>query len=75
MVCVAYVWMNVGLTLLTASPTRGSTPCAMKRCIIRCSFVEDSLVLLGIFASSTSFCKWNFRTPAWVNNVIGLHWS
>jgi hypothetical protein len=61
--------------MLTAYPTRGSNPCAMKRCIIRCSFVEDYLVLQGIFGPNTSFCKWNFRTPAWVNNVIGLHGS
>jgi transposase InsO family protein len=30
-----------------AYSTRGSTPCAMKICIIRCKYVEDSLVLLG----------------------------
>jgi hypothetical protein len=24
---------------------------------------------------NTYFCNWNFRTPAWVNNVIGLHES
>jgi hypothetical protein len=47
----------------------------MKRCIIKCSFVEDYLVLQGIFGPNTSFCKWNFRTPAWVNNVIGLDGS
>jgi hypothetical protein len=29
----------------------------------------------AIYASSTIFCKRNFRTPAWVNNVIGLHGS
>jgi hypothetical protein len=63
------------IRLLTAYPTKGSTPCAMKICIIRCSFVEDYLVLQGIFAANTSFCKRNFRTPAWVNNVIGLHGS
>jgi hypothetical protein len=61
--------------LLTASPTRGSTPCAMKRCIIRCSFVKDGLVLQGIFDTNTPFCKRNFRTPTWVNNVIDLYWS
>jgi hypothetical protein len=61
--------------LLTAYPTRGSTPCAMKRCIIRCSFVKDYLVPLGICGPSTSLCNWNFRTPAWVNNVIGRHGS
>jgi hypothetical protein len=33
------------------------------------------LVLQGMFGPSTSFCNWNFRTPAWVNNVIGLHES
>jgi hypothetical protein len=33
------------------------------------------LVLQGIFGPNTSFCNWNFRTPAWVNNVIGLHGS
>jgi hypothetical protein len=34
-----------------------------------------NLVLQGMFGPSTSFCNWNFRTPAWVNNVIGLHES
>jgi hypothetical protein len=29
----------------------------------------------GHFGPNTSFCKWNFHTPAWVNNVIGLHGS
>jgi hypothetical protein len=33
------------------------------------------LVLQGMFGPNTSFCNWNFRTPAWVNNVIGLHES
>jgi hypothetical protein len=33
------------------------------------------MVLQGIFSTNTSFCKRNFRTPAWVNNVIGLHGS
>jgi hypothetical protein len=42
-------------TLLTAYPTRGSTPCSMKRCIIRCSFVEDYLVLHGIFCHQHIF--------------------
>jgi hypothetical protein len=35
--------------VLTTYSTRGSTPCAMKICIVRCKYVEDSLVLLGIF--------------------------
>jgi hypothetical protein len=29
----------------------------------------------ALFGPNTSFCNWNFRTPAWVNNVIGLHES
>jgi hypothetical protein len=28
-----------------------------------------------VFGSNTLFCNWNFRTPAWVNNVIGMHES
>jgi hypothetical protein len=38
-------------------------------------------ILLKTFGSTgcvwpnTYFCTWNFRTPAWVNNVIGLHES
>jgi hypothetical protein len=61
--------------LLTASSTRGSTPCIMKICINRCKHVEDFLVLQGIFCSSTQFCKRDYRTPARVYNVIGLHGS
>jgi hypothetical protein len=33
------------------------------------------LVLQGSVWPNTLFCNWNFRTPAWVNNVIGLHES
>jgi hypothetical protein len=29
----------------------------------------------GYVWPNTYFCNWNFRTPAWVNNVIGLHES
>jgi hypothetical protein len=61
--------------LLTTYSTRGSTPCTMKICIIRCKQVRDYLVLRGNFCSNTHFCKRNFRTPAWVNNVIGVHGS
>jgi hypothetical protein len=55
--------------------TRWSTPCAMKRCIIRCHVVEDFWSYRAVFGPNTLFCNWNFRTPAWVNNVIGLHES
>jgi hypothetical protein len=37
--------------------------------------LSKTLVLQGMFGPNTSFCNWNFRTPAWVNNVIGLHES
>jgi hypothetical protein len=40
----SHVWLN---RVLTAYSTRGSTPCTMKICIIRCKYVEDYLVLLG----------------------------
>jgi hypothetical protein len=63
------------LSLLTASSNRGSTPCIMKICINRCKHVEDFFVLQGIFFSSTQFCKRDYRTPARVYNVIGLHGS
>jgi hypothetical protein len=43
------------LVLLTASSTRGSTPCTMKICINRCEHVEDFLVVQGIFAPTHSF--------------------
>jgi hypothetical protein len=62
--------------ILLLNSTRGSTPCAMKICIIRCKYVEDSIgSTWAFYASNTKFCKRNFRTPAWVNNVIGLHGS
>jgi hypothetical protein len=47
----------------------------MKRCIIRCFVVKDFWSYRAVFGPSTLFCNWNFRTPAWVNNVIGLHES
>jgi hypothetical protein len=37
--------------------------------------LSKTLVLQGMFGPNTYFCNWNFRTPAWVNNVIGLHES
>jgi hypothetical protein len=61
--------------LLTASPTQVVNSCAMKRCIIRCHVVEDFWSYRACVWPSTLFCNWNFRTPAWVNNVIGLHES
>jgi hypothetical protein len=37
--------------------------------------LSKTLVLQGMFGPNTSVCNWNFCTPAWVNNVIGLHES
>ena len=37
--------------------------------------LSKTLVLHGMFDPNTCFCNWNFRTPTWVNNVIGLHES
>ena len=54
---------------------RWSTPCAMKRCIIRCKSFEDFWFYRALFGPNTSFCNRNFRTRVWVNNVIGLHES
>jgi hypothetical protein len=49
---------------------------------VPCSYVPDGatkfeyfLVLQGNFGLDTSFCNWNFRSPAWDNNVMGLHGS
>ena len=39
------------------------------------SHFSKTLVLQGMFGPNTCFCNWNFRTPAWVNNIIGLHES
>ena len=61
--------------LLTASPTQVVNSCAMKRCIIRCHVVEDFWSYRAVFGPNTLFWNWNFRTLAWVNNVIGLHES
>jgi hypothetical protein len=60
--------------LLTAHLAPVVNSCAMKRCIIRCILLKI-LVLQGCVWPNTYFCTWNFRTPAWVNNVIGLHES
>ena len=61
--------------MLTASPTQVVNSCAMKRCIIRFHVAEDFWSYRAVFGPNTLFCNWNFRTPAWVNNVIGLHES
>ena len=37
--------------------------------------LSKTLVLQSMFGPNTSFCNWNFHTPMWVNNVIGLHES
>jgi hypothetical protein len=51
---------HVTMDVLTAYSARGSTPCAMKICIIRCKYVEDSI-------GST----WAFYAPAqnFVNEI------
>jgi hypothetical protein len=61
--------------VLTASLTQVVNSYALKRCIIRCHVVEDFWSYRAVFGPNTLFCNWNFRTPAWVNNVIGLHES
>jgi hypothetical protein len=61
--------------VLTTSPTQVVNSCAMKRCIIRCHVVKDFWSCRVVFGPNTLFCNWNFRTPTWVNNVIGLHES
>jgi hypothetical protein len=39
-------------------------------------YVEDSIGSTWAFdAPALKFCKRNFRTPAWVNNVMSLHES
>ena len=63
------------IQMLTASPTQVVNSCAMKRCIIKCHVVEDFWSYRACVWPYTLFCKWNFHTPAWVNNVIGLHES
>jgi hypothetical protein len=37
--------------------------------------LKTVLVLLGHLMLQQTFCKRNFRTPAWVDNVISLHGS
>jgi hypothetical protein len=39
------------------------------------NLMKTVLVLLGHMIPGTKFCKQNFRTPAWVDNVISLHAS
>jgi hypothetical protein len=40
------------------------------------NYVEDSIGSTWAFdAPAQKFCKRNFRTPAWVDNVISLHGS
>jgi hypothetical protein len=61
--------------LLTAYSARGQLMCH-EVCIIRCTYVEDSIGSTWAFdAPALNFCKRNFRTPAWVDNVISLHGS
>ena len=39
------------------------------------NLMKTVLVLLGYLIPQQKFCKQNFRTPAWVDNVISLHGS
>jgi hypothetical protein len=39
------------------------------------NLLKTVLVLLGHLMPQHKFCKRNFRTPAWVDNVISLHGS
>jgi hypothetical protein len=39
------------------------------------NLMKTVLVLLGYLIPQQNFCKRNFRTPAWVDNVISLHGS
>jgi hypothetical protein len=39
------------------------------------NLLKTVLVLLGHLILQQNFCKRNFRTPAWVDNVISLHGS
>jgi hypothetical protein len=57
--------------MLTAYSARGQLMCHEV-----CIYVEDSIGSTWAFdAPALKFCKRNFRTPAWVNNVISLHGS
>jgi hypothetical protein len=50
----------------------GVNSCAMKYS----SMLKTVMVLLGyLIPQHLNFCKRNFRTPAWVYNVISLHGS
>jgi hypothetical protein len=43
--------------------------------IMKIIYDEDRMVLLGVFKHQhLNFCKWNFRTPARVYNVIMSAW-
>jgi hypothetical protein len=60
------------LGLLTAHLATVVNSCAMKIFI----YVED--IVGSTWVSDTpaqNFCKRNFHTPAWVDNVISLHGS
>jgi hypothetical protein len=57
-----YNFQEEKLAMLTASPTRGSTPCSMKRCIVRCSFVEDFLFYRAFLAPALLFVN-GISTP------------
>jgi hypothetical protein len=39
------------------------------------NLMKTVMVLLGYLIPQQNFCKRNFRTPAWVDNVISLHGS
>jgi hypothetical protein len=65
---------EVLLGLLTAYSARGQLMCH-EDASPDANLMKTVLVLLGYLIPQHNFCKRNFRTPAWVNNVISLHGS
>jgi hypothetical protein len=60
--------------VLTAYSARGQLMCH-EDASPDANLLKTVLVLLGHLMPQHKFCKRNFRTPAWVDNVISLHGS
>jgi hypothetical protein len=61
-------------SMLTAYSARGQLMCH-EDASPDANLMKTVLVLLGHLMLQQNFCKRNFRTPAWVDNVISLHGS
>jgi hypothetical protein len=61
--------------MLTAYSTRSQLHVPWRDASLDANMSKIIWYYWAIYTSNTYFCRWNSRTPTWVNSVIGLHGS